>query len=38
MAIVLDNKVREVAGINSAIRDRGEIDGGFTKQQATTSR
>ncbi len=34
MAIVLDNKVREVAGINSAIRDRGEITGGFTKQQA----
>ena len=35
MAIVLDNKVREVAGINGAIRDRGEIEGGFTKQQAT---
>jgi preprotein translocase subunit SecD len=34
MAIVLDNKVREVAGIQSAIRDRGEITGGFTKQQA----
>ena len=34
MAIVLDNKVREVAGINSAIRDRGEIEGGFTKEQA----
>ena len=34
MAIVLDNKVREVAGINSAIRDSGEIEGGFTKQQA----
>ncbi len=34
MAIVLDNKVREVAGINSAIRDSGEITGGFTKQQA----
>jgi preprotein translocase subunit SecD len=34
MAIVLDNKVREVAGINSAIRDRGEITGGFTKEQA----
>ena len=27
MAIVLDNKVREVAAIKSAIRDRGEIDG-----------
>jgi preprotein translocase subunit SecD len=34
MAIVLDNKVREVAGIQSAIRDRGEITGGFTKEQA----
>lgn len=34
MAIVLDNKVREVAGIQGAIRDRGEIAGGFTKQQA----
>jgi preprotein translocase subunit SecD len=34
MAIVLDNKVREVAGIQSAIRDRGEITGGFTEQQA----
>ncbi|HEY0162712.1 MAG TPA: protein translocase subunit SecD [Edaphobacter sp.] len=34
MAIVLDNKVREVASINSAIRDRGEIEGGFTKKQA----
>lgn len=34
MAIVLDNKVREVAGIQSAIRDRGEISGGFSKQQA----
>ena len=28
MAIVLDNKVREVAGIQSAIRDSGEITGG----------
>ncbi len=35
MAIVLDNKVREVAGIDGAIRDSGEITGGFTKQQAT---
>ena len=34
MAIVLENKVREVAGINSAISDSGEITGGFTKQQA----
>ena len=37
MAIVLDNRVREVASINSAIRDRGEIEGGFTKEQATGS-
>jgi preprotein translocase subunit SecD len=35
MAIVLDNKVREVAAIDSAIRDSGEITGGFTKQQAS---
>lgn len=35
MAIVLDNKVREVAGIDGAIRDSGEITGGFTKQQAS---
>jgi len=34
MAIVLDNKVREVAGIQSAIRDSGEITGAFTQQQA----
>ncbi len=34
MAIVLDNKVREVANIQSAIRDSGEITGGFTQQQA----
>src|ERR1039457_777414 len=34
MAIVLDNKVREVATIDSSIRDNGEIEGGFTKQQA----
>jgi len=34
MAIVLDNKVREVAAIDSAIRDNGEITGGFTQQQA----
>jgi preprotein translocase subunit SecD len=35
MAIVLDNKVKEVAGIDGAIRDSGEITGGFTKQQAS---
>ena len=34
MAIVLDNQVREVASINSPIRDSGEIEGGFTQQQA----
>jgi preprotein translocase subunit SecD len=35
MAIVLDNKVLEVAGIQSAIRDSGRITGGFTEDQAT---
>jgi preprotein translocase subunit SecD len=36
MAIVLDNKVREVANINGAIRDQGQISGGgFTKQTAS---
>jgi preprotein translocase subunit SecD len=34
MAIVLDNQVREVAGIEGAIRDQGRITGGFTQQQA----
>src|SRR5215472_9924731 len=34
MAIVLENKVREVANIESAIRDSGEIRGGFSQQQA----
>ena len=34
MAIVLDNRVREVAGIESAIRDSGRITGGFTQQQS----
>ena len=35
MGIVLDNRVREVAGIQSAIRDTGRISGGgFTKQSA----
>ncbi len=33
MAIVLGNKVREVAAIDSAIRDRGEIQGSFTKDE-----
>ncbi|MDE1163669.1 MAG: protein translocase subunit SecD [Acidobacteriaceae bacterium] len=34
MAIVLENKVREVATIQSAIRDQGRITGGFSQQQA----
>jgi preprotein translocase subunit SecD len=33
MAIVLQNRVREVANIQSGIRDSGEITGGFTQQQ-----
>ena len=34
MAIVLENHVREVATIESAIRDQGRITGGFSQQQA----
>jgi len=34
MAIVLDNQVKEVAGIEGAIRDTGRITGGFTPDQA----
>jgi preprotein translocase subunit SecD len=34
MAIVLGNKVREVAEIDSAIRDQGEIHGSFTTEEA----
>ena len=34
MAIVLENKVREVATIEGAIRDQGRITGGFSQQQA----
>ena len=35
MAIVLDNRVKEVATINGAIRDQGQISGGgFNKQTA----
>ena len=33
MAIVLGNKVKEVAGIQGAIRDRGEIFGTFSKEE-----
>ncbi len=34
MAIVLQNRVREVATIESGIRDQGRITGGFSQQQA----
>jgi preprotein translocase subunit SecD len=34
MAIVLENKIKEVANIESAIRDSGEIRGGFSQEQA----
>ena len=34
MAIVLGGKIKEVASINSAIRDRGEIEGSFSKEEA----
>jgi preprotein translocase subunit SecD len=34
MAILLEGKVREVATIQSAIRDSGRITGGFTQEQA----
>jgi preprotein translocase subunit SecD len=33
MAIVLGGKIKEVATINSAIRDHGEIEGSFTKDE-----
>jgi preprotein translocase subunit SecD len=33
MAIVLGGKVKEVASINSAIRDRGEIEGSFSQDE-----
>ncbi len=33
MAIVLGNRVREVASINSAIRDQGQIEGSFSPQE-----
>jgi preprotein translocase subunit SecD len=36
MAIVLGGKVKEVASINSAIRDQGEIEGSFTKDEVDT--
>ncbi|HUM06647.1 MAG TPA: protein translocase subunit SecD [Terriglobales bacterium] len=34
LAVVLDNKVMEVATIREPIRDQGEISGGFTEQTA----
>src|SRR5690242_2848549 len=34
LAVVLDNKVMEVATIQEAIRDQGRITGSFTEQQA----
>jgi preprotein translocase subunit SecD len=36
MAIVLGDQVKEVAGIESAIRDSGEITGSFSKQEVDT--
>jgi len=33
MAIVMGNKIRSVASINSAIRDQGQIEGNFSKQE-----
>ncbi len=33
MAIVLGGKIKEVASINSAIRDQGEIEGSFSKDE-----
>jgi preprotein translocase subunit SecD len=34
MAIVLENKIKEVAAIQSAIQENGRITGGFTQDQA----
>jgi preprotein translocase subunit SecD len=36
MAVVLGSRVREVANIKSAIRDRGEIEGTFTEDEVST--
>jgi preprotein translocase subunit SecD len=35
MAIVLGGKIKEVATINSAIRDRGEIEGSFSPEEVS---
>ncbi|HVM94570.1 MAG TPA: protein translocase subunit SecD [Terriglobales bacterium] len=34
LAVVLDNRVMEVANIREPIRDQGEIEGGFTEESA----
>ena len=34
LAVVLDNKVMEVANIREPIKDQGEIEGGFTEESA----
>ena len=36
MAVVLGSRIREVASIKSAIRDRGEIEGTFSEDEVTT--
>jgi preprotein translocase subunit SecD len=36
MAVILSGRVREVANIESAIRDQGEIHGSFTKEEVDT--
>lgn len=36
MAVVLGSRIREVATIKSAIRDRGEIEGTFSEDEVTT--
>jgi preprotein translocase subunit SecD len=36
MAVVLGSRVREVANIKSAIRDRGEIEGTFSEDEVST--
>lgn len=35
LGVILDNKVREVANINSEIRENGQISGGFNQQSAS---
>ena len=38
LAVVLDNKVQEVANIHEPIKDQGEINGGFTEDSDEGSR